>query len=84
LEKSWQEAKKKKEEEEEEEENTVEKKERKEKEKHLDKVLQKRGTRLRTALQNGRSRVPSPIVSLEFSTDVILTVALWLPGRLRS
>jgi len=35
-----------------------------------------------TALLAGRSRVPFPIVPLEFFTDIILPTALWPWGRL--
>ena len=34
-------------------------------------------TGLGTTLQTGRSRVRFPMVSLEFFSDIILTVALW-------
>ena len=37
---------------------------------------------LGTTLQTGRSRVRFPTVSLEFFSDTILPVALWLWGRL--
>jgi hypothetical protein len=36
-----------------------------------------------TALQTGTSRVRVPMVSLEFFTDIIISVALWPWGRLR-
>jgi hypothetical protein len=35
-----------------------------------------------TALQTGTSRVRFPMVSLEFFTDIIVSVALWPWGRL--
>jgi hypothetical protein len=37
-----------------------------------------------TALQIGRSLVRFQIVSLDFSIDIILPIALWLRGRLVS
>jgi len=35
-----------------------------------------------TALQAGRSRVPFPVVSLEFFIDIILSATLWFCSRL--
>jgi hypothetical protein len=35
-----------------------------------------------TALQTGTSRVRFPMVSLEFFSDIIVSVALWTWGRL--